>query len=120
MNKTKKTFTLFTQRFILVLAIYQIVRIGFYFYNQSFFPEINAEIFIGGLWFDLSVLGYINILFAILHLIPTRLQQNKVYQNILFYGFFVVNGIFIGMNFVDYEYFRFRSEERRVGKECRS
>src|SRR5690554_2116656 len=87
MNKTKKTFTLFTQRFILVLAIYQIVRIGFYFYNQSFFPEINAEIFIGGLWFDLSVLGYINILFAILHLIPTRLQQNKVYQNILFYGF---------------------------------
>ncbi len=107
MNKTKKTFTLFTQRFILVLAIYQIVRIGFYLYNQSFFPEINAEIFIGGLWFDLSVLGYINILFAILHLIPTRLQQNKVYQNILFYGFFVVNGIFIGMNFVDYEYFRF-------------
>ena len=43
MNKSKNTLTLFIQRFILVLAIYQLVRVGFYFYNQSFFPEINTE-----------------------------------------------------------------------------
>lgn len=107
MNKSKNTLTLFIQRFILVLAIYQLVRVGFYFYNQSFFPEINAQVFVGGLLFDLSVLGYINILFAILHLLPGKFQQNKAYQNFLFYSFFIVNGIFICLNFVDFEYFRF-------------
>ncbi|MEG0696662.1 MAG: LTA synthase family protein, partial [Algoriella sp.] len=60
-----------------------------------------------GLKFDLSVIGYINIVFAILHLIPGKFQENKKYQTILFYSFFLVNGLFISLNFIDYEYFRF-------------
>ncbi|MEG0931764.1 LTA synthase family protein, partial [Algoriella sp.] len=69
--------------------------------------EINADVFMGGLKFDLSVIGYINIVFAILHLIPGKFQENKKYQTILFYSFFLVNGLFISLNFIDYEYFRF-------------
>ena len=107
MPKTKKTSVLFIQRFILVLAIYQLIRIGFYFYNKSFFPDINSDVFIGGLVFDLSALGYMNILFAILHLIPGKFQQNSKYQKFLFYSFFIVNSIFISINFIDFEYFRF-------------
>lgn len=107
MSKTKNTLTLLFQRFFLILIIYQFVRIGFYFYNQSFFSEINAQVFIGGLLFDLSVLGYINLLFAILHLIPGKFQLNKTYQNFLFYSFYIVNAIFVCLNFIDYEYFRF-------------
>lgn len=107
MNKTKNTLTLFIQRFFLLVVIYQLIRVGFYLYNQSFFPEISSNVFIGGLIFDLSVLGYINILFAIFHLIPGKFQTKKTYQNSLFISFFLVNGIFICLNFIDYEYFRF-------------
>lgn len=107
MNKTKNTLTLFIQRFFLLVVIYQLIRVGFYLYNQSFFPEISSNVFIGGLIFDLSILGYINILFAIFHLIPGKFQTKKIYQNSLFISFFLVNGIFICLNFIDYEYFRF-------------
>src|SRR5690606_3199120 len=41
------------------------------------------------------------------HLIPGKFQQSKTYQNSLFISFFLVNGIFICLNFIDYEYFRF-------------
>lgn len=107
MNNTKKTLTLFIQRFLLVLAFYQLVRVGFYFYNRSFFPEIDSEIVAGGLLFDLSALGYINIVFAILHFIPGKFHGNKNYQNFLLYSFFIVNGFFLCLNFIDFEYFRF-------------
>lgn len=107
MDKTKNTLTLFIQRFLLLVVIYQLIRVGFYLYNQSFFPEISSNVFIGGLIFDLSILGYINILFAIFHLIPGKFQTKKMYQNSLFISFFLVNGIFICLNFIDYEYFRF-------------
>ena len=72
MNFPKNPLFLFIQRIFLVLLLYTVVRLGFYFYNQSFFPEINADVFMGGLKFDLSVIGYINIVFAILHLIPVK------------------------------------------------
>ncbi len=107
MKNTKNQLLLFVQRMLLLVFLYQVVRLGFYFYNQSFFTEVNAKTFLGGLIFDLSVLGYINILFAILHLIPGKLQEKGGYQRFLFYSFFIVNGIFISLNFVDYEYFRF-------------
>lgn len=107
MNKPKNTLTLFLQRFLLLIIFYQLIRIGFYFYNQSFFQEINLKIFLGGLIFDLAILGYINIIFVILHLVPGKFQENKKYQNFLFYSFFIINGIILSTNFIDYEYFRF-------------
>lgn len=107
MNCAKNTLTLFLQRLFLTLLFYQSIRIGFYFYNQSFFTDIDYSVFLGGLLFDLSVIGYVNLLFAILHLYPSKIQENKRYHKILFYTFFIVNGIFMCLNFVDYEYFRF-------------
>lgn len=107
MNNSKKTITLFIQRFLLVLVIYQLTRIGFYFYNQSYFPEIDSQVFVGGLIFDLAAIGYLNLIFAILHLIPGKFQNSKKYQTFLFYSFFIFNSIFICTNFIDYEYFRF-------------
>ena len=49
MNFPKNPLFLFIQRIFLVLLLYTVVRLGFYFYNQSFFPEINADVFMGGL-----------------------------------------------------------------------
>lgn len=107
MNSGKKTSVLFIQRFILLVIIYQLIRIGFYIYNKNFFPEINEQVFVGGLIFDLAALGYLNILFGILHLIPGKFQQKAKYQNFLFYSFFIVNSVFLCTNFIDYQYFRF-------------
>lgn len=98
---------LFFKRLFIVFVFYQLIRIGFYFYNRSFFPDIDLQTYIGGVIFDLSAIGYINIIFGILHLIPGRFQQNKTFQKTLFILFFGVNALFITLNFVDFEYFKF-------------
>lgn len=98
---------LFFKRLLIVFVFYQLIRIGFYFYNRSFFPDIDLQTYIGGVIFDLSAIGYINIIFGILHLIPGRFQQNKTFQKTLFILFFGVNALFITLNFVDFEYFKF-------------
>ncbi|WP_282628731.1 LTA synthase family protein [Empedobacter sedimenti] len=107
MKISQNQLIIFVQRIILLILLYQAVRIGFYFYNKSFFTEVNASSFLGGLIFDLSVIGYVNLIFAVLHLFPGKFQLNKSYQKFLFYSFFIVNGLFLSLNFVDYEYFRF-------------
>ncbi|HBX62445.1 LTA synthase family protein [Empedobacter sp. UBA5987] len=100
-------FKLFIIRIFLVLVLYQINRLGFYYYNLSFFPEINYMTFKGGLIFDLSIIAYINIIFIFLHFLPGKLESNRKYQKFLFYSFFIINGFFLSLNFIDYEYFRF-------------
>ncbi|WP_313375817.1 sulfatase-like hydrolase/transferase [Chishuiella sp.] len=107
--------SLFIKRLLLLIVIYQFIRVGFYFYNQSFFPIINFSIFKGGIIFDLSIIAYINLIFAILHFIPGKFQQKVTYQKFLFYSFFIVNGLFISLNFVDYEYFRFIGRRSSFG-----
>jgi len=100
-------FKLFIIRIFLVLVLYQINRLGFYYYNSSFFPEINYMTLKGGLIFDLSIIAYINIIFIFLHFLPGKLESNRKYQKFLFYSFFIINGFFLSLNFIDYEYFRF-------------
>ena len=107
MKVSQNQLIVFVKRIILLILLYQVVRFGFYFYNKSFFTEVNASSFLGGFLFDLSVIGYINLVFAVLHLFPGKFQKNKSYQKFLFYSFFIVNGLFLSLNFVDYEYFRF-------------
>ncbi len=108
MNPTSYALAnLFFKRLFIVFVFYQLIRIGFYFYNRSFFPDIDLQTYIGGVIFDLSAIGYINIIFGILHLIPGRFQQNKTFQKTLFMLFFGVNALFITLNFVDFEYFKF-------------
>lgn len=102
-----KSLLVFIKRFLLILFFYQICRIGFYFYNSHLLDPINFETIIGGLRFDLATLGFINILFALLHLIPGNFQTKKGYQKFLFYSFYLVNIFFLCLNFVDYEYFKF-------------
>ncbi|WP_267740470.1 LTA synthase family protein [Myroides injenensis] len=102
-----KSLLVFIKRFLLILFFYQICRIGFYFYNSHLLDPINFQTIIGGLRFDLATLGFINIIFALLHLIPGNFQTKKGYQKFLFYSFYLVNVFFLCLNFVDYEYFKF-------------
>lgn len=98
---------LFLKRFLLVFLFYQLCRVGFYFYNSHLLDTWSFKTFLGGVRFDLSALGYINILFALLHLVPGNFQTQKGYQKFLYYSFFITNIIILCLNYVDYEYFKF-------------
>lgn len=106
---------LFAKRFLLIVIIYQICRGLFYFFNRNAFDKVIAKSFIGGLHFDLSAIAYINILFALLHLVPGNFKNKPNYQKGLKISFFVVNLVFILTNFVDFEYYKFTGRRSTFG-----
>ncbi|MHC5352742.1 LTA synthase family protein [Myroides sp. LJL115] len=100
-------FLIFFKRFFLFFLFYQVNRFGFYLSNSSLLAPLEWKNILGGIRFDLATLGYINIIFAFLSLIPGAFQLRKGYQRFLFYSFYLVNTLFLCLNFVDYEYFKF-------------
>ncbi|MHC5310794.1 LTA synthase family protein [Myroides sp. LJL116] len=100
-------FLIFFKRFFLFFLFYQVNRFGFYLSNSSLLAPLEWKNILGGIRFDLATLGYINIIFAFLSLIPGAFQLRKGYQRFLFYSFYLVNTFFLCLNFVDYEYFKF-------------
>lgn len=115
MNNYKKNLVLFLNRFILIIAIYQICRILFYFINHESFTHINIKIFAGGLLFDLAAVSYINIPFLIAHLIPGNFKYSNRYQKIILMLFYAINLIFISTNFIDIIYYRFTDRRSTFG-----
>lgn len=102
-----KNIKVFTLRFLLIFAFYQLVRFGFYWYNKHLLDPIDLKVITGGIRFDLAALGFINLAFALLHLWPGKFQTKKGYQTFVFYSFYLVNILILCLNFVDFEYFRF-------------
>ncbi|EFK97208.1 sulfatase, partial [sediment metagenome] len=66
------------------------------------FPGVTITQFIailrGGLVFDLSAVVYLNLLIILLHSIPFDIRYNEIYQKVMKYIFFIINGIAIAMN----------------------
>ena len=71
------------------------------------FSNLDVKTFFGGALFDLSAIGFINLLFILLHLIPLGFIYKRAYQSGLKVAFYTVNLIFIATNFIDLEYFKF-------------
>jgi phosphoglycerol transferase MdoB-like AlkP superfamily enzyme len=65
--------------------------------------------------YDLSAIGFINLFFILLHLIPGNFKYKPNYQKRLKIAFFVVNLVFIATNFVDFEYFKFTGRRSSFG-----
>ena len=107
MTNYKNLLFLFLKRILLILCIYQISRFLFYFFNKSSFTNITPKVFWGGLIYDLSAIGFINILFVVLFLFPAPILFSKSYQKMIKVLFYIVNIIFIATNFVDFEYYKF-------------
>lgn len=106
---------LLIKRIGIVFIVYQFCRILFLLFNKSYFPEITPKIFFGGIIYDLSAIGFINLFFIVLHLIPGSYKYKPNYQNRLKIAFFIVNIIFIATNFVDFEYFKFTGRRSSFG-----
>ncbi len=86
-------------------------RIGFFLFNLKMFPGVDINQFItmlaGGLVFDISAVVYLNILFILLSIIPFDFRYSGIYRKILDYVYFIINGIAIAINGMDYVYYRF-------------
>jgi hypothetical protein len=80
------SYVALTKQFLLMMALFTLCRIGFYFYNSGFFPDMTltrfGRIIWGGLRFDLAGLLYINSLFILLSILPVELRFNKIYQTV--------------------------------------
>ena len=72
------SINLLVRRLFIVFLIYQFTRILFIFFNQNTLIGYDFKSFLGGLIFDLSAIGYINLIFALLHFIPGQIQENKI------------------------------------------
>ena len=98
-------------RLLLAMALYTVCRIGFYFFNQSYFPGLGFDdflrLFLGGLRFDLTAILYTNSLIILLTILPLQIRFHRVYQQVLKWLFFVFNGIALATNVSDFIYFRF-------------
>ena len=95
----------------LVMILYSICRVLFYAFNSGLFPGIDFPLFLmimaGGLRFDLSAVLYFNLLYIIFFLIPFKFRENPGYQKKIDYLFYFTNAVGLGLNCIDFIYFRF-------------
>ena len=96
---------------LLVMILFTLCRLGFYFFNYSFFKGLNTrnflEIMAGGLRFDLTAVLDVNVLFILMMILPFKFRFESRYQLIAKWIFFITNGIALAANVCDFIYFRF-------------
>lgn len=96
---------------VLIMFLFTVCRLGYYFYNFSFFPETTAIGFLrilwGGLRFDLTAILYLNALILLLMIIPLDIRFHAVYQKIVKWIYFIVNGGALAANVMDTVYYPF-------------
>jgi phosphoglycerol transferase MdoB-like AlkP superfamily enzyme len=96
---------------LLAMGLYTVCRLGFFFFNRSFFPEITLgqllRLLFGGLVFDLTTLLYVNSLFILLMILPLKVRFHFHFRLILKYLFFITNGLALAANVSDFIYYRF-------------
>ncbi|WP_426058916.1 LTA synthase family protein [Hymenobacter sp. B1770] len=100
---------LLLRRFALLLAVYTLLRLGFYLFNRSTFGGIdNGAVllaFVHGLRFDVAALLWLNLLLVLLSVVvPVSARRG---QQGLRWLFVLVNVPGFLLNVIDWEYFKF-------------
>ena len=98
-------------RIFLAYFFYQIARLLFWYFNKDLIKVDSVSEYIKlafhGTAFDTTAILYVNALFILLSLLPLVINTKKVFQKILFWLYFVTNGIAYVMNFGDFIYYKF-------------
>lgn len=98
-------------RFLILLLLYTLCRIGFYVFNHSLFQNITLPKYLyilwGGLKFDVSALIYINSIYILLYLLPFPYRYREGFQRFSKWLFILTNSIGIVANFIDFAYYKF-------------
>lgn len=96
---------------LLMMALFMACRVGFYFFNSSFFPGMTAarfgKIALGGLRFDLTAVLYLNLLFVLLLIVPIKARFLPGYQRAVKYLFLLTNTLGLAANLADTMYYRY-------------
>lgn len=107
----KEEVLILIYRIFLAYVFYQIARLLFWFFNKSLIKVDNISEYLNlayhGFAFDTTAILYMNMLFIFLSLVPIIINTRKGYQKILFWLYFVTNGIAYAMNFGDFVYYKF-------------
>ncbi len=94
---------------LLMMALYMFCRIGFYYYNVEFFPNMTlsrfGKIMVGGLRFDLSAILYLNSLFLLLLILPFTFRFHPWYIRVVRFLFMGINAVGIALNVADSMYY---------------
>ncbi len=97
--------------FLLMMAIYSLMRLFFYGVNQDLFPDVTPahllRLCLGGMRFDLTALLYLNSLYLLLMLLPFPQRANPHYSSVTRWLFWIPNIIGILINAMDTVYVRF-------------
>ncbi|MCA1745239.1 MAG: sulfatase-like hydrolase/transferase, partial [Bacteroidales bacterium] len=109
--KIMNEYLVLIYRMAVMMLLYSLTRLGFYFFNSSFFPNVSFSglltIMKGGLMFDISALLYINVLYLLLYLLPLPFKFKGWYQMSLKVLFLVTNAVGLAVNVADIIYYRF-------------
>lgn len=107
----KQELLVLLYRIFLAYFFYQIARFLFWFYNKDLIKVEGVTDYLGlayhGTAFDTTAILYVNSLFILLSLIPIMINTKKYWQKLLFWLYFITNGIAYGMNFGDFVYYKF-------------
>jgi len=100
-----KHLSFLLQCLIIALIFYSLSRFVFFCYTTDLFPLIYEDgisgVFWQGIRFDLSAFAYLNILFILLSIAPTRKREKKAYQKVLRILFVGFNGLAVLLNLTD-------------------
>ena len=98
-------------RIFLAYLFYFFARVLFFIYNSDLLKVDSVTEFFTlcfyGLTFDTTAILYVNLLFIVLSILPFRINVVRQYQLLLFWVYFICNGIAYATNFVDFIYYRF-------------
>ncbi|MEI3790138.1 MULTISPECIES: LTA synthase family protein [unclassified Chryseobacterium] len=98
-------------RIFLAYVFYQIARLLFWYFNKELIKVDSVSDYFNlafhGIAFDTTAILYVNALFILLSLVPIVINTKKGYQTVLFWLYFITNGIAYAMNFGDFVYYKF-------------
>ncbi|KFF24684.1 LTA synthase family protein [Chryseobacterium vrystaatense] len=107
----KQELLVLLYRIFLAYVFYQIARLLFWYFNKELIKVDSVSDYFNlafhGTAFDTTAILYVNALFILLSLIPIVINTKKAYQTVLFWLYFVTNGIAYAMNFGDFIYYKF-------------
>ncbi|MBB2144205.1 sulfatase-like hydrolase/transferase [Pedobacter sp. LMG 31464] len=111
LKREQSIYVALIYRFLVLLLLYTLCRLGFYLTNRSLFNHIPFAdllyIFAGGIKFDIVALLYINSLYIVLQAIPFPFRYRNGYQQFCKWLFIITNSIGFLANFIDFAYYKY-------------
>lgn len=107
----KQEILVLVYRIFLAYVFYQIARLLFWYFNKDLIKIDSVSDYIKlayhGTAFDTTAILYVNSLFILLSILPLVVNTRKAFQKVLFWLYFITNGLTYAMNFGDFIYYKF-------------